>query len=218
MNSVEYWILDNALEERLPFFYLDSEFDEYNVRRLWGYDREKLLDGLEAVLSRDQIAVHDGRSFITSPNRDLLIEFLDSEIKAYRNDGWVAPTYRLSSKGGNLWEKLTRPSWDHYVSEWLEFDSDEGGGVMILKASSRERIEQYLLGKETHHPTSVIRGTEEWESMSPIDITYWKELPRGQRFTCRTIYDRKKPTTGEGYRIWWDSLWEWYTPPEFKVE
>ena len=110
-NGVDYWILEIAIESRIPLALLASS----NLSCLFnvpidGFDRGALLTGLVRLFSSGDIESRDSDA---SEQGHLDRTALQ---KAFEHPSWESrPFYELTRKGGARWETLARADWKKYT-------------------------------------------------------------------------------------------------------
>jgi hypothetical protein len=185
LTRAEYWLLETAIEAAIPLMFLEAEGYSQNssIEQMFnkpghGIDRPEMIECLEGLLAEGLIEGWIGseqRTFVPTKNE---ISAALSEWRAPR-ERLRAPSplaYRLTQKGGLVWEAFAAPCWEHLVAEQFGYDPQIG----TLTCLSLCRLERFLEYRRPIRMEEVIdfdsvRFFEcgEWEA------TYWKRFPQG---------------------------------------
>jgi hypothetical protein len=94
--------------------------------------------------------------------------------------------YFLTPKGGELWESVFKPNWDWYFTRWSTGDSS------VINCTSSNIIEkllsiQHLLSYHREkYSRYLVPDTEIWQTLTPWQALYWKNLPTGYSISYQT--------------------------------
>lgn len=203
LGAGAFWILDLVVEgvdtiadlsveylERLHkgsgYGWSGVEILQEQYNKPWhGLSEEELIETFIYLSSNDLIFCEFHRS---SPSKDpkpkpkqykLDLEFL--KLLLYPDDLGLNICYGLTAKGGALWESITSPNWDLYISGFATTldDNSEGTWKCITEGSDRALIERCI--DESGFATPVDPAAVVWTDFSPWQATYWKTLPHGYR-------------------------------------
>lgn len=201
----EYWLLEAVVESALPICWLDwAEIEEALNKSTHGMDRSLLIETMYKLFTEGLITAHRfskwDETFILSLNE---IEAALNE--KHNNKEWF---YRLTKKGGALWEAFARPKWELFVDN--EYGLPENNDIWAGKivCSNKEHLKGYF-NSLCYHDYEVDDNTIQRDRLEPWQATYWKLLPVGFqiKFMCR---EKKKsddvPVPPLDY-YWYDSLW-----------
>jgi hypothetical protein len=207
LDSAKYWLLDLVCIGIFPIDILVEEDLTIIVNKVTshGLDRAEIVDILSSLFQEGMLIAELFEEFRNppveiTPSRQQIEDALAKKIYIQ---------YGLSSLGGEQWEKLSKPNWNSYIY------CCEPKDVVILEASDRITIEQYLNLLPYSSKEEVISGSEKWESLVPWQATYWKILPSGWRLTCKVRKVNKYLDKGKEseYQEWLDKIYNWYTNP-----
>jgi hypothetical protein len=203
----KYWLLDLVSMGSFPIRILVHEELKLVVNKSTshGLSSMELTDSLyllfqEGMLTAD-LRTNDSYIAVNiNPTRQDITNALEGRLDIH---------YDLTLLGGEYWEKFSKPQWNYYVS------CSEAEGNAIIAASTRQRIEQYILLMPYFSYEKVIPSSERWEPLIPWEVTSWKTLPSGWQVTCKTKNTNEylgKIMPSE-YREWLDKIDNWYTNP-----
>lgn len=202
MDRIEYWFLDAAIEARVPVHVLVSPKCEGRIGRPPpGLSRAELVEKLEALLASGKIAaVRTWRWDEFVPERQELIRSLDPRNEAEELFCGV------TAAGGALWEAVSCPQWDRFVTCGGRYDRLEIAETEVA-GTRRETVERYFEGliEIGYEP---IEGTARWDVAIPWEATYWKKLSEGHVLRFRHAVPDVK-----GRPQWLIDMESWYTPP-----
>jgi hypothetical protein len=102
-------------------------------------------------------------------------------------------SYSLTSKGGELWEKIFKPHWHRYIDSTEEYVSDTQKIVIIKSLCFSNVITEY------NFPDSVIKLTK-WHPL------YWKELDSG--YILYGLFQIEEPNMDLSKCIKWHLNWD----------
>jgi hypothetical protein len=119
--------------------------------------------------------------------------------------------WELTSQGGEEWESLALPDWNHFATILSDPESGE------MWSSNFDLLMAELGWSRELNGVEIDRSSLNLELLHDYAITYWKNLPvvHHASFKCRwgehgLSTDRPEP---EWFQKWWRSRHEWYTAP-----
>lgn len=187
---VRHWLLNTAIEFGVPLTCIFPEpGHSLNVKPIPKCDSDdyakallELFDSGQVVFSSkvpyDETECTDGIARILERFRALSIN--DSSL---RGEHGLLPTHRrsrlpgmnvcfkLTPRGGEMWEKHAHPDWTRYVSAFGDLTSGE------VISENRDLLFAYLGWYLELHGEEVLRETITWQTHSDFAIVYWKQLP-----------------------------------------
>lgn len=156
-----------------------------------------------------------------APEPTILEQFIPipEEIEAHLNDDFHF-LYKLSSKGGVLWEKWSHPNWEHYFL-WLHGLTNKKGKLAVKLTCADKNLASELMNNSVYAGIgNYILGSEKWETFSPWRATYWKILPKAYRVrylatpTSNPLWEWEQSEDEIQARKWYSEVCKWYTAPE----
>jgi hypothetical protein len=175
----EYWLLQTVVEWACPLCFLDSEgyHDPHSIEQMFnkpghGLNRDRLIATLEKLFQEGWIMakIKDEPVFLT---RHQIINALD-ETSPRQNDSCTY--YRLTPKGGEVWEAFATPDWSRFILE----DRNDETHAGVITSMIPGRLEKYLRSLNLVQ-YEVDFDSAQTEEIGPWDATYWKVLPNGHR-------------------------------------
>lgn len=217
MDKIEYWFLDAAIRQKIPFDWLSAgNVDELLNRPHHSLSQPELLAVLERMFARGDLFLEymnlRGQSSRTqAPSGDELQRALFSV-----RDPWLGQPervlYGVTSQGGALWETHSQPKWEYFFEEGYGADPDEGE----MSAQTRELIEERLaLIPFDSFVKDIVSGSIRWSVLQPWEATYWKRLPLGYHveFTYLPLTEAEKLARSDPenrMHEWYRRLGRWY--------
>jgi hypothetical protein len=209
MKKTEYLILHYALTYT-PF--LREVFDDYNISF-----QEMISIANNLFQNGDIVAFKtndEPRKAPFIPTQAQIESHLSREI---------GMLYGLTPQGGARWSAITHPNWNKYIYE-SSFSLCASGELnqKTYICVERKILEKFLSVENFFSSGLRIRGTEVWDVLEPWNVTYWKQLPRGERVVFNYKSHPATPIneeTMQAYQeacLWYNDIWNWYTKPEFK--
>jgi hypothetical protein len=183
MDYAEFWILETAVEFRVPFRHIaGTERHLWNTwnKRPHGLDRAALLDLVERLFACDDIVgqrldfsgLHENATCI--PTREEIVAAFDTPLQP----SGVFYGYALTVQGGRRWEEAVRPDWTRFHSiDWDEADWQQGWEM--VSAISPEIAELAFRFRVANNEQRPIDGTITRVRLSPWKATYWKTFDVG---------------------------------------
>jgi hypothetical protein len=174
LTRAEYWLLDAAVEAKLPIRLLGSgRMEECLNRPGHGVGCGQLIEALNGLFAARLLAAWRRglpRAFV--PTRDELA----AEIK--RPEHLNGVVYGLTQRGGTAWEAFAAPQWEMFLEASDRFDDVRGPGGQLICA--RKRVLQRVL-EACSRARKVAGESVKWDIIRPWKATYWKRLPFGHR-------------------------------------
>jgi hypothetical protein len=229
-----HWILNLARESRgrvsdvVPF--VEELF--LNVRGVPGVAATDyaaiFLDLFDSSAIRLRLTDEEGS---TCANRSQLESVLEARLrlppvsgrKTYRKDGPPilppaiirdAPdlAWELSPLGGEEWESMAQPDWNHFATVLSDPESGE------MWSANFDLLMAELGWCRELNGIEIDRTTLKLEVLHDSAITYWKVLPVVHHATfCSRWVEHGWPVKGrpdpEWFRNWWRSRGDWYKEP-----
>jgi hypothetical protein len=125
--------------------------------------KEEILQGLQ-IGSTPEIINND----------DEIIEIYDNQFDFF-----------LTPEGGQIWEFFSHPKWNIYFQKVTNFDKYETSIYCTNKKIVNRIIEVENLLDFDGLNTKPILDTLHLESISPLNMPYWKTFPSGYRATYK---------------------------------
>jgi hypothetical protein len=133
-------------------------------------------------------------------------------------DPKLQPDFRLTPRGGELWEKLAQPEWDRFVSGFSTFlddgNVDEMDGELI--SPNRDLLIAYMGWYPEVNHEEIRLDTIKWETHADHEVLYWKRLP----FVCHALFrvrssERrwKDHNVPKWFNDWWSYAQRWHKDP-----
>jgi hypothetical protein len=183
----------------------------------------------ESDASEDDVSSRDGLSRLINriarlvEDKERLEELRATSRKGVLRLARQNVRFRLTEAGGQQWERLAEPNWDHYFGQLTSCDSENGtdkeDGELI---SQNLNLLMAVLGwfQETDSG-QVDLNSIEVQKLDNYPILYWKRLPSVYRITFNFLKaDARWNGSGpawlrepEWYREWWNSRDKWYKRP-----
>jgi hypothetical protein len=183
MDALAIWLLDIVYDMYIPVRMILESRESVNVnlntlmpcssvearlKRLRSlYEKQFILAEVVDILCQQASSTHaispasfDSSFFENNPEEDIL--------------------YRISLKGGKLWEKIVKPDWTLYYSDEINPASYESDSISI-ESSTQERINDILWWYEHCVGCKILNAQLHCEHLSPWNATYWKVLQGGRR-------------------------------------
>jgi hypothetical protein len=196
LTRAEYWLLETVVEMPVPVCFLNPErYHECNGLELMfnkpghGLGLSQLTDTLSRLFRSGFIEAFTYDYGGGTPGFALSV----NELRAALQEAGpihiteagpaFAPSctyYRLTSRGGALWEAFAVPDWGRYVKEEIEEESQR----VTLTSKTAWRILSVLENIESVL-YEIDAGFGYSEVLGPWKATYWKTLPYGYRTRLR---------------------------------
>lgn len=232
---LRHWLLDVAVEFPrnlcLLFPFVDGE--ALNAKTIHGHQPKSysraLLDMFEEGLIRFSSDVQGDDVQASVGVARVLERFLglskdDSQL---RRGGRFLPAYQrchikelqvyfeLTPEGGQAWEKIARPNWDHC------FTQSTGNADCELVSQNRDLLMAVLGWFREADGGLVDLDSVEIQKLNDCPILYWKHLP--SVFRVKFIFEKSDARwSGDGptwsrepkwFQEWWTSATSWYRKP-----
>lgn len=179
MDANEHWLLDSVVEQRHQIALLTME----NVEAIFdrpkhGMDRDGVIATLNRLFSLGLLSAFSEERGEFSPTPGEVVAALDSELDA---------DYGLTAMGGAVWAEVAVPDWNRYVDGVFggsdaegEFDSIARERVGEFLCADKEYLQKFM--ESIHYRGIVVHGPSlKWDTVSPWQALYWKELPSAHR-------------------------------------
>jgi hypothetical protein len=117
--------------------------------------------------------------------------------------------WRMTSLGGEAWERLAKPDWNRYVSTLTD---DQFGDTW---SANRDLLMAELGWYRELNSMKVDRGTVRVELLHDHPIMYWKvlSLVYHAAFSCTPDADARPTDWPKWFRDWWLSRNQWHKDP-----
>jgi hypothetical protein len=208
LTKDEYWLLDLVVNGSFPLYRLtDSDLELIANRDGHDLSHSELLEILYKLFQEDSLIcvgyAYDETITETTPT----YQEIDAALQ-----GKDYIQYRLTIKGGQQWEILSKPNWDWCIGGGYYYSENQ----VISEATSYKVAEQYLQMYPYWDSFEVIPDSIEVEILRPWQATYWKTLPEGYRISGKTrdiqeIRSQRDMLSEE--REFMDKVYNWYTNP-----
>jgi hypothetical protein len=231
----QYWLLTSAIEfpRGLEYFFPAVDDIALNMGEVSGLNAEDYVNALLALFDLGMIEFSSNLLEDDVTTRSGILNILDRFLKfssenpnalmirrarptsvpdpyAGRTD--LKVRFRLTEKGGEAWEKIAEPDWDHFFDQRSDYETGEiySRDLTLLIA----RLGWW--GKL--NDTRIDINTIEMQTHSEFQVLYWKTLPNVYRATFSLAQTESCWTNGrigepKWFRDWWHSTTEWFTKP-----
>jgi hypothetical protein len=187
LTRAEYWLLEAAVEAVLPIAGLmngDAADQAYKTDHHVG--RDELVDALERLFQTGLIVGELLEDFSPPPKPQNMIlsrwqieeELNRPRIQTAWVDGYdpLAVYYRLTPKGGSVWEAFARPNWELFLGGFCGELSGRRLSYGYAASPNKDRIRSYLEGVHWFGWDVDIQSAR-WRTIRSWPATYWKVLP-----------------------------------------
>jgi|GEM_PF-2289070 len=188
MEKIEHSILNTIVESPYPVDILGLEPNTYEVtmNKPWhSFQIEELakaflrlnkLGDIYFYYKNDSIQIRPGLA-------ELKLNLTSGPLKDSKKKGVLY--YALTKYGGEKWESYSNPNWAKYIDYFVNHQDDVI--EFIANCSDLSRLDEFIL-KFSHlviHDLMMMENTNEMQPLVPFEVTYWKTLPQGFRYSCR---------------------------------
>jgi hypothetical protein len=120
--------------------------------------------------------------------------------------------FRLTEEGGDAWEKIAEPAWDHFFDQRSDYETGEMYSRDLTLLVARLGWFSEL------DDTRIDINTIELQTHSEFQVLYWKTLPNVYRATFSLAHAESRWMNGRSgepkwFREWWHSTTKWFTQP-----
>jgi hypothetical protein len=191
MNFAEFWILESAIEFRIPLSRLVGP--PADAQCLWnkpyhGCSRTEMTDLLTGLLAEGDIVVSVGEEEVQNPTRAQIHDWL-----SWRRPQTHDPYCSLTTQGGERWAKFSNADWTrHHTYEW-DWDFDDYLEIGALTSAIADRAFGYV---PDWNELRVFPETITRREQARWNATYWKVFPIGHVIRFKTEY-LSRPATCE---------------------
>ena len=210
----EYWILDTAVECRVPVADLmDDDIEVTLNKKGHGLTRIALLETLHHLIASGLISAENEVDGVISTHQHIE-RVLNEPIRRIPRVGERKRTYYgLTPEGGAQWEAFAAPDWQKYIYTCLRLPDDPDHSDQIIgeaMCADKAMLERYFKSKCFYDPKDVSLATVEWDYIAPWDVTYWKQLEGAHRVRFHPL-DETEVQAAQRYPLpkpeWYRSLW-----------
>jgi len=231
----QFWLLTSATDfaRALGYFFPEVYGLALNMKEVPGVDARGYADALlnlydsgmiefSSEISGDDIRTRPGISKIL--DRFLSLSIDDPAVKLRRNlrldqaskklvhNRLGAVKFKLTNLGGDAWERIAEPAWDHFFDQRSDDETGElySQDLTLLVARLGWFIE--LAGSQIDINTIKLR------THSKYQILYWKMLPNVHHATFSLKYAEPRWTSPgnlepKWFWDWWTSTTDWHKKP-----
>ena len=209
LTRAEYWLLETVVEMPVPLCFLNPKrYEECDGIEMMfnkpghGLGLSQLTETLNGLFQGEFIEAfaHEGASTLTFDQIGVALE-QSGPIRRSDTGPCSVPSclyYRLTSRGGELWESFAAPDWERYVKT----DIDEEAQAITLTSKTPWRIHGFFEDMQLvlYEIDSTFGHSE---ILGPWNATYWKVLPSGYRTHLRW---QKDIPLDPGHNLHWLAL------------
>jgi hypothetical protein len=230
-----YWLLTSAIDfpRGLGFFFPEVDGLALNMKEVPGLNARDYAKALltlydsgmiefSSKLLEDNVATRSGILNIldrflgfSSENPSALMirrsrRTSVSNTFAGRTD--LKVHFRLTEEGGDAWEKIAEPAWDHFFDQRSDYETGEMYSRDLTLLVARLGWFSEL------DDTRIDINTIELQTHSEFQVLYWKTLPNVYRATFSLAHAESRWMNGRSgepkwFREWWHSTTKWFTQP-----
>lgn len=172
----EYWILESAVEARPWFAWLGRpDIAECFNKPGHGMNFSQVVETICGLVKEKFICAYSREAGEFFPDERQVVQLLQKHEEKMPGSPWH---YALTPAGGAVWEEFAAPDWDFYIDQL--YGTDDHVDTIELACARRDWLEAFV-GKLTEAGYGVSRDTLTWETLTPWQATYWKQLPCGYR-------------------------------------
>ncbi|RKU19974.1 hypothetical protein C6503_06825 [Candidatus Poribacteria bacterium] len=195
----EYWLLETVVEHELEICALvDDDLELHLNKKGHGLTRASLVETFYRLLSLGLIyAKNEEMGFILTAEQ---IELALDEPKRWVGvpvDEREVTYYGLTQEGGAQWEAFAAPDWEKYIT--ASFQLTDNGEYEIWELicgnkdwgnwgkADKNWLEAYIESMCFYNQKELFLASIAWDSVTPWQATYWKQLDGGHRvrFRCQ---------------------------------
>ena len=188
----EYWLLETAVEYRLPVAVLMDSDLEVNLNKTGhGLTRDALIETLYRLIASGRISVENEVDGVISTHQHIERALNEPIRRVPRVDERKRTYYGLTSEGGAQWEAFAAPNWERYIYTSLHWPDHPDGfpdppdgikrGIEEAICADKSWLESYFKSKCFYSAKDVYLESVEWDYIAPWDVTYWKQLDGAHR-------------------------------------
>jgi hypothetical protein len=195
LSRGEYWLLEAAVEYALPLTVIALPDGPPWDRSTIDLTLNKTGHGLSAaelqhtLLRMQRLGWIVFQSYVGNDKKILRLDAasIDHEMRRLGTYEKHAK-YKLTEKGGDVFEAFARPDWSRYLNHETDpaydnFDAVEGEPEhFILRASDEKNLRMYL--HELRHAYLLDEKTIRKSALVNWSANYWKTLPSGFEVRC----------------------------------
>jgi hypothetical protein len=121
----------------------------------------------------------------------------------------VKVRFELTDLGGEAWEKIAEPGWDHVL---FELRDDACGEIT---SPDKDLLMAWMGWYSQINESKILLDTVHWETHEDFRILYWKRLPLVHRvsFDIEAAEKQWPIFQPQWYRDWWSASLRWYKQP-----
>lgn len=238
---LRHWVLNTAIQfqVRLTDLFPEVNSQGLNVRPVPGCGAEQYANALIELSDSDLITFSSQVEGDDTSNRSGILLMIErfrhlqkndpallndsgqplKSYQLYRRPGMQA-TFKLTSLGGEAWEKIAAPDWAHCISEGTTFpafndQNPDNMGEGDLISADRDRMIAYMGWYPEVRGECIEFETINWQTHTDFKILYWKRLPfvHHASFRVRVAEGRWRNGEPEWFRDWWSSTKKWHKEP-----
>lgn len=226
---IQHWILNIAIEfhRRLSDFVPFVESESLNVKEVPGATPNDYAAAFLALLDAGFVCAYPfdtdaGVEDQAKMDRSVVEEILEkrlqlpqvtskNRVRGGQPSKSALPDlrWRMTTLGGEVWERLAKPDWNHYASTLT--DNHLGD----IRTTNRDLLMAELGWYRELNSVKVDQTTIMVEALRNHSITYWKTLPLVYHatFSCTPDPDARPTDWPRWFRDWWLSQNQWCKKP-----
>jgi hypothetical protein len=190
-DTIEHWLLNLAIEAPVWFglIFPTVESEALNVKYTPLYRTTDYAATLLSLFESNMIAVSSSEPSDDVTSLAGISQILDRFLRLSEDDSALRQNgallkpyqrnrltcmqvnYRLTSFGGDAWEKVAEPDWKRILTE----SRDSTSGDLI--SPDRDLLIAYMGWYPEINREQIKIETIDWKSHSDFEILYWKRLP-----------------------------------------
>jgi hypothetical protein len=186
LSRGEYWLLEAVLEHYLPVYVLGlpegppwtgNTIEMSLNKRGHGLDRSALIRTLLRLQRLGWIELQL-RNLTHGDLTTLVMNEVELAFEMYvgpKNESDIY--YRLTSKGGAIWEAFARPDWTFFLQESVDWDDDGNIKEWTIRGNSEKHVLSYF--STLRESYDVTDGSVRHKTLIKWQGTYWKNFPSG---------------------------------------
>lgn len=239
---LRHWMLNTAIdfEVRLTDFFPELNSQGLNVRPVPGCRSEQYANALIELFDSDLISFSSQVEGDDTRSRNGILRMIErfrnlrkTDPSLLSDNGRLLKSYqlcrlpgmqvsfKLTSLGGEAWEKIASPDWTHYVSESTVFPAldDQNHEALAdgdLTSADRDRIIAYMGWYPEVRGEYIEVDTVNWQTHTDFEILYWKRVPfvHHASFRVRVAEGRwQRCLAPKWFGDWWASTRKWHIEP-----
>ena len=219
---MNHWLLNTAVEFPVPILYFFPKVSQaLNVKPMPGCTSEDYARGLIGLFDLGMITFSSKTPGDDTANRAGILQILkrfqelpieDGTLPSYKRLrlSGMEVAFKLTTLGGEAWEKLAQPDWARYVSTSL---LPARSGDLI--SADRDLLFAYMEWYPEVNREQIQLETIRWQEHTDFKIVYWKRLPFVYHASFEVTPAESRWVNGQPkwFSDWWISTCSWHKQP-----